>query len=294
MAPDIFIGLVTHPGSRFPEARSANGLAAELGRELTARGLSIKTAVIDEDILDITSITLDPVSIRASLREEITVERMWREYISGSQASPALTLLLRARRVWNTLRLAPPWRRKLTPQDPGPRMVVRLANIELAHMSIFERGIDSKSEWILILEDDARVDDAAKLAAEIVEFISTINRVCPNLTMINLSESFSPSQLGIRHLVQQDKIHSRVWNIARAEKHVTNTVCAVLYRRGFLVRLYQELDTIPLEPVIPIDFKINKAILRAGKELPGETWVCSPAPILQGSGVPAIRVTVTR
>jgi hypothetical protein len=109
--------------------------------------------------------------------------------------------------------------------------------------------------------------------------------------MMNLSESFTPDELQIRHLLTPLVGTEGVppWTLFSAERPVTNTVCAVLYRRDLLVRLRDALREIPLSPVIPIDFKVNEAVMRIADGMqPGDCWVASPAPIQQRSGVPAV------
>ena len=293
VAPDIFIGLVTHPKSVFPQARTANGLAARLVETLTSLGLDVELTIVDENPLGPDQITVSPKAIRSSVREEITTERRWREYLNSGSTSMLMRLQFRIRQTMTTLRLAPPWRRSIKDSDAGGRRLVRLANIELAHLRVLEEAVRSEAAWALILEDDAQSSDAHKFGHELAQFLSTVPDATPELSMINLSDSFTVDQLGIEHLLAESERVS-VWSICKVERHITNTVCAVLYRRDLLMRLLQELHSIPLEPVIPIDFKVNEAIRRAGNDLAGQTWICDPAPITQGSGVPAASTVITR
>ena len=74
--------------------------------------------------------------------------------------------------------------------------------------------------------------------------------------------------------------------ILSASKPVTNTVCAVLYRTSFLEELLTVLDSLPLSPVIPIDWKLNAALLQmhdSGALGAGDCWFLEPAPIVQRS-----------
>lgn len=177
----------------------------------------------------------------------------------------------------------------------GSRSLIRLANIELAHLAIMDEAISSEARWCVILEDDAQVNDPATFAAQLAGFIESVERARQDVSMMNLSESFTPQQLGITHMLQPlDSTFTKDWSLFRSDRHVTNTVCAVLYRRDFLIDLRAQLAAIPLEPVIPIDFKINAAIMQSESTLPGETFVCSPAPIDQASGVPSIPINIYR
>lgn len=288
VASNFFVGLVTHPRSRFPEACGPEGLAARLAAELRALGSSVDVSVINDDILSRSDTIFDLADVRASISTELAAERSWREYLSGNP-SPALTRLIFAlRNVYRLTKYAPPWRRKPRVNDPGVRMVTRLANIELAHLAMMRAALESHAQWLVILEDDAQSKDVTSLARDIRDFIFWVHESNKDVGTMNLSESFGFSDLGIEHLLApaEPPVRSFRWNILVSARHVTNTVCAVLYRREFLAELVAELDHIPLKPVIPIDFKVNVALMRLDDASSWETWVCSPAPIIQGSGVP--------
>jgi hypothetical protein len=67
---------------------------------------------------------------------------------------------------------------------------------------------------------------------------------------------------------------------------VTNTVCAVLYRSTFLADLLPTLKDIPMEPIVPIDWKLNAALMqlvREGTIGDGDCFTLEPAPIRQSS-----------
>lgn len=293
VAPDVFIGLVTFPRTRFVKARSQEGLAAGLTRWLPECGLSVEMAVQGDDLLNQDFLAVTPDSVRAAIDTELLIEREWREYLSGEKASVAFRSLLVARRMWRRFRWAPPWQR--SGSATGARSLIRLANIELAHLGIMDAALSSQARWCVILEDDAQTDDPQSLARQLCQFLAAVESTGLDVTMINLSESFSPQQLGISHLlVPLSPPPSKDWRLFASRRHVTNTVCAVLYRRDFLLALRAQLAAIPLEPVVPIDFKINAAILRSGDALPGQTWVCSPAPIQQASGVPSPAINIAR
>ena len=284
---DIFVGLVTHPRTRFPHATSDSGLGPAVAHALSAKGVSVRLEIHDEDSLTATDIDTSPAAIRAAIAREFSIERRWREYVSGRKASLGLRSILSARKMKRILQLAPPWSRSLKPNDAGPRALLRLANIEAAHLSLMRQAVTVKARWALILEDDASSLDPTEFAEELWNFIQRVETEEASLAMINLSESFSIDQLGISHLLVPIADQDFPWTVSSAARHVTNTVCAVLYEREFLTELTALLDDIPLEPVIPIDFKVNEALLRGKGHLSGETWVCSPAPLTQDSGVPS-------
>jgi hypothetical protein len=242
---------------------------------------------VDEDLLAPGQISEDLTAVRASINAELDLERRWREYVSGSPLGSLQKVMLVARGVKRRVSLAPYWRREVAETEAGPRMLRRLANIELAHLEIMRRAVKSQARWVLILEDDAMSDDPQALASALVDFCRAADGTGSPVT-INLSESFTPRELGIGHLLsaRTNPGQPGSWLTFESARLVTNTVCAVLYRHDFLDLLLQRLESIPLEPVVPIDFKVNIAYMDWPNQVAGQCWVCSPAPIAQGSGVP--------
>jgi len=63
-------------------------------------------------------------------------------------------------------------------------------------------------------------------------------------------------------------------------------VCAIAYHYEFLAELVATLEGLPIEPIVPIDWRINEALMALwdeGKVGPGESWFVDPAPIVQRS-----------
>jgi hypothetical protein len=150
-------------------------------------------------------------------------------------------------------------------------------------------GLESQAEWILIVEDDAQSADAKDLAHNLTQFMRTMELSSQPL-FINLSQSFSLERLKSESMLTE--VHtwsqnpSSLATMYSSSKPFTNTVCAILYRRSFLLDLYDRMSGIPLKPVLPIDWKVNAAImdLVASNLLgAGDCWTVVPGPILQGS-----------
>ena len=170
--------------------------------------------------------------------------------------------------------------------SPRPQLVSRLLNIEASHHDLMKRGLESGSDYVLILEDDAFSDQLADLA----NGISGLMKASSTPAFVNLSESFSVSELGVGHLltVKADTLwkgdDSRV--VYLANRPITNTVCAILYSREFLANVVQEMEALPMEPVLSIDWKLNVALMNL-YEADGlgdlECWWVEPAPIKQMS-----------
>ena len=284
---DVFVGLITHPRSRFPQAQGPAGLLATIAEKLPNEGLSVATNVCSEDLVTLGQLSLTPQAVRASIAREMELEKQWRKYLNDSPPNFTTRAFLSARKASRLLKNAPPWRRSIQESSNAATSLTRLANIELAHLTVMHHAADSGAPWALLLEDDAVAPDPDTFVGDLAEFLIQSHDNADSLSMMNLSESFSVEQLGIQGLLRQQVQKSPTnWPSRVSAKHVTNTVCAVLYQRDFLVTLLSIIDRIPLEPVVPIDFKINDALMRGEGQLPGNTWVCSPAPLIQNSGLP--------
>ena len=169
-------------------------------------------------------------------------------------------------------------------------MVRRLLNIELSHLDLMRRGLASGAAWVLILEDDALSPDLTDIATGLTGLMAT----SPAPSFVNLSQSFTTAQLGIDHLLSP--VAGAAWQgslpreILQSGRPVTNTVCAILYSAQFLGELVMALDALPMEPVVPIDWKLNLALMNvfeAGAFPQGSCWLVEPAPIRQMSMEPA-------
>ncbi len=285
---DLFIGLVTYPGTRFPESSGPEGLAHQLKNALASEGLESTVSIRSEDAFSDEVLRIDRAAIQRSISAELDTEAAWRRFLRGGRGSLKLTaeMLVRGRKRRKALLPAPDV--TIYPDQPGVRMVRRLVNIELAHMSLLRDAAASGCSWTLILEDDAGAPDAPALAARIAHF----TRVWSTTTQpryVNISESFDAQTLGIERLLT----HAGQWNpglqqfaMYSSSLPVTNTVCAILYRAEFLRELVAEMDSIPVDPVIPIDWKLNLALMNLserGRITAGDSWILIPAPIVQRS-----------
>jgi GR25 family glycosyltransferase involved in LPS biosynthesis len=163
-------------------------------------------------------------------------------------------------------------------------MVQRLLNIELSHLDLLTQGVQSGANWLLILEDDAFSADVAEVAAGIQCF--TKNHAGSHL--VNLSQSFTLEQLGLDKHLHEDP--SDGWlsgshrRLLRSNVPATNTVCAVLYSVEAAVRIRSQLEAMPIDPVLPIDWKLNMALASLDNDpsQPAVTsWFVDPAPIEQ-------------
>ena len=272
----LFMGVVSHERSRFAVSQSSDGLAARLAAGLRTEGLDVDVRVNTDDLHDPKLHPVDTEAVRRSIQAQSKLEREWAVYLDKSTGVVSSTRAAIAH-YWRGLES------KVRPADES--MVTRLINIELSHLDLFDAGLASGAPWILVLEDDAMSENVPDCVAGLVGLMDD----SPAPGFINLSHSFSLKELGIAHLLQPAGVSwqgSIKRQILTSQRPVTNTVCAVLYRAEFLEQLLATMRQLPFYPVVPIDWRINQALMamvEAGMAGQDTTWFVEPGPIDQMS-----------
>jgi len=281
----LFIGLVTHPGSAHPEAQADLGVSRQLQAQLVARGVTVIFSICNENLLTPGMLEISHGEVKKSINAELAAEGKWRLYLNPNTRRLRLRLELLVRKAYRHVKLSPPCVKDGSSRIAGAKMLRRLANIELAHTLLLQQAADADADWALILEDDAQVKNI-ELTAQALRSFMTQQQGSEQPRYVNVSQSFSHSVLGTKSLGASIGDWAEGQEILSMEKPVTNTVCAVLYSKNFLHTLVGEFRAIPLSPVLPIDWKLNVAImnlLAEGKLGAGDCWQVEPAPFIQGS-----------
>jgi len=272
----LFVGVVSHEGSQFTVSQGPDGLAEKLAAGLRSIGVSVDLRINTADLQDPVSHPIDEATVKQSLRAQSQLEKDWATYLD-----PPMSV---------TARFKSSAGRYLRDLQSGIRSkrvstVTRLINIELSHLDLFDAGVASGSEWVLVLEDDAMAPNVGDCVAG----IAGLTRATPRPGFVNLSQSFSLEELGISHLLEprgtpwQGDVDRR---ILVAQRPVTNTVCAVMYHSEFLQHMLQAMRRLPFYPVVPIDWRINQALMamvEAGTAGSNTAWFVEPGPIDQMS-----------
>lgn len=270
--PSIFIGVVSYEGSRFTHNQGDSGLAAQLGAALRERGCSVQIVVDTQNRWNADSASISSEQVQAALTAQVQLEDRWVAYLNEGRVRNARQL------ASSVLRWARRGVRRVA--QPDAKFLVRLLNIELAHRALLQQGVNSRSDWILILEDDASSSDIADLAGGLV----TLLRACEaSVQFINVSESFAPAELGIAHVLKESNLAwfgSAERSVLLADRPVTNTVCAMAYRSSFAARLLNEFNALPLFPVVPIDWRLNEVLMAMFEQ--GELGAGSCASVVPG------------
>ena len=274
----LFIGLVSHEKSSFTQSVGPQGLVEQLSARLSILGVSNHVRINLSNLFDDNNFLLTDHMSRESVREEIRLESQWFQFLERDDKLSQLVRVL-GRRAKFFL----DWQRNS--QD---RELRRLLNIEYSHVDLYRAAVELGASWAIILEDDAASSDVNGLVGGLLTLIQSNS----NVKMINLSESFTLDQIGIRHLLRPLDGFHWVGNSARrllgARKPATNTVCAIAFRTDFLTEILADFDAQPAFPVVPIDWKVNATLMRlyeSGAIGANECLFIEPAPIIQLSMV---------
>lgn len=277
--PRIFIGLVTHPRSHFNRKGQATALLESLKEGFALEGVPVSSLVSDRN--DFT----DPGSTY-SMKERIgsawfqaKLEADWAKYLGASAHKPAGFEVSKG-----ALRAAMFGKRAFK-YVTEPKILERLANIDLSHLRLLSQGLASGAEWILIFEDDAQVSNIKVTVSGVSKVMDFLNSA--ECTFVNLSESIDADQLGTRSLNDQA---INAFNIdperllLHFETPITNTVCANLYSNTFAREFQESIEREGLNPSIPIDWRLNQLILESRNQ-PVQCYWSVPGLFVQGSMV---------
>ena len=276
-SPLVFIGLVTHPNTRFKDSQTATGVTSRLDAELRRKGISVFTTICAENLCDY---SISRYTTAESKLAQKAASTYWKYYLL-KQCPPIYKLA-----AVFIKGLASAFQDFFSKK--AQTATRRLINIELAHLSLMQQALKARASWAIIIEDDATCDNIEDLADGILGIIGSTQEP----SYINLSLSFTPKQLKVESLLQIDPnfrwkgtVHR---SIMRSNLPITNTVCAVAYAASFLRDLLQVMEGMGTFPVLPIDWKLNIALIKLyhTKSLKERFRGClfvEPGPLIQGS-----------
>lgn len=274
----VFIGLVSYSKSAFVESKGSEGLARQLSVAFEELGIQTHVQINTSDLFNQNSFPLTPKMARDSVWREIQLESDWFHFLK------------KPRRLAHLIRIAGRQSRFLLNwrSNSETTELRRLLNIEYSHVDLYRAALKCGSDWAVILEDDAYSSDPVALATCLNQLMNV--KMPPRL--INLSSSYSLEEIGISHLMSGAQQHISEFpnecSVLQSQRPATNTVCAIAFRTEFLAHVLADFDSRPAEPVVPIDWKLNAALMRLWDAKligPNECWFVEPAPIIQLSMV---------
>ena len=262
-SPDLLLGLVTHPRSRFRE--SGRHTVDAVSDALRGSGVRFEVIISDRNDADPDQYRIDRSAIARSARHQAVLEARWRKNLDHRWGGPigdvALTVSMAARRMM-----------------ASPETLLRLLNIDLSHLRIWRTALARGARAALVLEDDAqlRTDVVGSLVADLLP------RCARRCVLVNCSISIDPQALGVETLLRDAPTVAiapgRV--LRQPNRAMTNTVCANFYSAEFLAQLVAFIDRRGLVPVAPIDWRVNEFLLENPE---AQTWWLDPPPFQQGS-----------
>lgn len=276
-SPLIFIGLVTHPNTRFKNSQTATGVTRRLDAELRRKGINVCTTICAENFCNY---SIGRYTTAQSKIAQKTASIYWKYYLRKQYPPTYKLVAVFIKSLAEAL--------KDFFSKKAQTATRRLINIELAHLSLMQQALNARASWAIIIEDDASCDNIEDLADGILGIIGSPLQP----SYINLSLSFTPEQLNAESLLHIDPDFT--WkgatnrSILRSSLPITNTVCAVAYEASFLRDLLKLMKGMGVFPVLPIDWKLNMALIKLchTKSLKQHYRGClfvEPGPLVQGS-----------
>jgi hypothetical protein len=147
---------------------------------------------------------------------------------------------------------------------------IRHQNISLSHKSVFVDAELNDSDWALILEDDVCDEDFEFEMLKVLKYIKG-NDFSKIDLFINLSDSLSYKQLGVREIVSDSKLILDNPDFFITTKTFHNTTAANLYNKNFILKFncdFKEEINWCIQRAIPFDWILNHLVLQeCGKDL---------------------------
>lgn len=263
----MFVGLVTHAGSRYQEL-------PKRAKELSLQFQPGQTVFVEDRNLGRTTTVrsfhrlLRPISVAIasvlwSMHRRLPARRGVKELLKE------LRLMLRE-----------------IAEGIDHQMMTRNENIARAHLSVWREAISSNHEITVVLEDDA-LGDVDWLLRDGEEFLKRIFDLAgPDCWLMSLSASFTPRSLGVERLLSDRIVIESGETLLVAEKGYSDTLCATAFRTHRLRELHDWMEGRVgwLLRVLPIDWLLNLFIF--SKALGGgavTTGQLTPGVFSQGS-----------
>lgn len=257
----MFLGLVTHTRSRFNRDGAASDQVTAIAQVLASRGHEVGVLISDRDDFDPDTYRLGLSTRIASAWSQANLEGRWKAYVKrlqGRSANTSTTGSLVARAGSGTRRTLSALGIAVSGADLSTEALKRLINIDLSHIRVWTAAHEFGADTVLVLEDDARLTHthSTMSVADVLEHLPT-----SELSLAVLSESISPTGLGVRRILDHSNKLSDYPQLRLLESPLTNTVCANAYSGKLIADLIASITPENLIPVHPIDWRLNQYLL---------------------------------
>ena len=148
-------------------------------------------------------------------------------------------------------------------RENSRRSLSKTLNLRRAYNQIWKKAISRDSEWVLLLEDDAELDEQRiEILSNIVSSLDAI--VMQGYRSIELSNSYDLCELGL-----EGNVIERI-DFGTTEMHLlnlgaTNTTCAAIFHKDALsVLLEDSLHGKRWSKYVPIDVFVSNSLVGNG------------------------------
>ena len=276
--PKIFIGLVTHPNSRFNSEGQSSKRIIELADSLSQLGINVVTLISDRNDFQSSGRVIGISDRVRSAWKQVQIEKAWDKYVWESTGSDSRT------RKHGTIFFSGMFVKRAISYLSNSSSLARLANIDLSHLRLLKEGVTSGADWVLIIEDDARFGDTVTTAGMLRTIIEILDGHSSRV-FINLSESIDTVELRVDRIVSAGNSLRTLTNeseLLGISPAISNTVCANMYSHHFAHEFASAIEVQGILPSIPIDWRLNQLIMEA-RVTPVECYWVKPGLFLQGS-----------
>ena len=276
--PKIFIGLVTHPRSRFNSKGQASQKVIELANSLNQLGFNVVTLISDRNDFDLSGKVIGIADRVRSAWRQAQVEKAWNEYLRESTGSDSDAC------KHGAIFFSGMFVKRATSFLLNSSSLARLANIDFSHLRVLKEGVATGAEWVLIIEDDAQFAEPVGTADALRTVLDFLTGHTGNI-FINLSESMDVVQLKVDGIVSCGNSVLTFANdseLVEVSPAISNTVCANIYSADFAQDFVSAIEAQGIFPSVPIDWRLNQLIMDS-QITPTECYWVKPGLFLQGS-----------
>jgi hypothetical protein len=280
----IFLGLITHSGSKYLNSFGIHEKFENLTKEMNIEKYSVHD-------INATDASLEKIVVRDEI---ISICILMKSLIQTQ-----LYLLLKSKfhnfvlftyhvlsGIYSTMKLL--FKLQLSVfsikhNQKYRKMIARQHNISEAHITQLSNSLVSNLTHSLILEDDFILNKTYPLSETLSKIVKFIDK-SPDVNVISISESFSPKLLGFGKV--STYIPFEGLDFYNLSTPVTNTVSAMFYKSDILNQLIPILKSYRRYKIIPIDHKFNMAFVELGKIKENKVFALSylsPGLFIQGS-----------
>lgn len=263
----LHFGLLTHEHSQYPK-KPFLSLFQDFRVRAKTQNIQVTDSISDRNLFSARNVRFVDLLL-AQIYEPLLI-RSWSAYLNGARKPKFQKNNLRI--VLNCLI----YLTKLSSikfKSREKKKYSRILNINKGYLQLLKDFIGTPANLGIIFEDDASLENSEEVLTALLDLVYFTQTIDPRKFFIDLSDSFTFTQLGVDHLIEPEKtlLSPKLIlgnTIQRAKKPFTNTTCAVLYSREMAELLIREIEgyaTKNGKRIIPMDWSFNMVLLEAAR-----------------------------